>query len=75
MEIIAIVFASYEFHYQKVVEGPHDREWEEISSMRQFSLKIRHTLWKKLKKNPALSENTFFLSTQGTHGTRDHNMD
>lgn len=47
MEIMAIVFAKHRFHYQKVVDGPHDREWE-ISSARQFSFKIRHILRKKL---------------------------
>lgn len=74
MEIMAIVFAKHRFHYQKVVDGPHDREWE-ITSARQFSFKIRHILRKKLgekKRNSSvLSENVFFLSTQGAHSTRE----
>lgn len=42
------MFAKHRFRDQKVVDGPHDGEWEEISSVRQFCLKIRHILQKKL---------------------------
>lgn len=44
MEIMVVVFANYRFHYQKVGDGPHDREWEEISSMAKLFLKKRRTL-------------------------------